>query len=150
MNEGDLIIINPNVLHKAISDQSPDCEGILLYFQEGFLAPNRPVRETLTQLFANETISINLSLNERSLFEDLFLKMLQEDRNKNNGYQLALQGYLLQLLVLMGRHVKSGNDCAFEHPSPMHEKVSEIAQFINQNYSDPLSLTSLANRFFIT
>ncbi|MGE5605408.1 MAG: AraC family ligand binding domain-containing protein, partial [Bacteroidota bacterium] len=80
MNEGDLIIINPNVLHKAISDQSPDCEGILLYFQEGFLAPNRPVRETLTQLFANETISINLPLNERSLFEDLFLKMLQEDR----------------------------------------------------------------------
>ncbi|MGE5604474.1 MAG: AraC family transcriptional regulator, partial [Bacteroidota bacterium] len=50
----------------------------------------------------------------------------------------------------MGRHVKSGNNSAFEHPSPMHEKVSEIAQFINQNYSEPLSLTSLANRFFIS
>lgn len=150
MTEGDLIIISPNVLHKAISDQSPDCEGILLYFQEGFLAPNHPLREALSQLFAIETISINLPLNERSLIEDLFFKMLQEDRNKNNGYQLALQGFLLQLLVLLGRHVRSSNDSSFEHPSPMHEKISEIAQFINQNYPEPLSLTSLANRFFIS
>ncbi len=150
MKEGDLILINPNVLHKATSDQSPDCEGILLYFQEEFLAPNRPIHGTLTPLFANETISVNLPINERSLIEDLFLKMLQEDRNKNYGYQLALQGFLLQLLVLLGRHVKNSKATLFEHPSPMHEKVSEIAQFINQNYPEPLSLTSLAGRFFIS
>lgn len=150
MTPGDLIIINPNVLHKAISDQSPDCEGILLYFQEGFLAPNRPVRESLTQLFATETISINLPLNDRSLIEDLFLKMLQEDRTRKEGYQLALQGFLLQLLVLLDRHAKTGSASAFKHPSPIHEKISEIAQFINQNYHEALSLTSLANRFYIS
>ncbi len=150
MTEGDLIIINPNVLHKATSDQSPDCKGILLYFQEGFLAPNHPLWESLAHLFANETISINLPINERSLIEDLFLKMLQEERLKNGGYQLALQGLLLQLLVLLERLVKDSRTAAFVHPSPMHEKMSEIAQYINQNYSEPLSLTSLANRFFIS
>lgn len=150
MTAGDLIIINPDVLHKAISDQSPDCEGILLYFQEGFLAPNCPLRETLPQLFATETISINLPLNDRSLIEDLFFKMLQEDRTRKEGYQLALQGFLLQLLVLLGRHAMSGSDSSFKHPSPIHEKISEIAQFINQNYHEALSLTSLANRFYIS
>lgn len=150
MKEGDLILISPNVLHKAISDESPDCEGILLYFQEWFLAPNHPIRETLKSLFANETIPINLPINERSLIEELFLKMLQEDRLKNDGYQLALQGLLLQFLVILGRHVKDSSVTSFEHPSPMHEKVSEIAQFINRNYPEPLSLTSLAGRFFIS
>ncbi len=150
MTEGDLIIISPNVLHKATSDQSPDCEGVLIYFQEGFLAPNHPIKETLAQLFATETISINLPLNERSLLEDLFLKMLREDRIKNDGYQLALQGFLLQLLVLLGRQVKMSDTSPFEHPSPIHEKTSEIAQFINRNFSEPLSLTSLANRFYIS
>ena len=150
MTEGDLIIINPNVLHKATSDQSPDCEGILLYFQEDFLAPNHPLQETLAHLFANETIAFNLPINGRSLIEDLFLRMLQEGRLKNEGYQLALQGLLLQLLVLLGRKVKVSRSTSFVHPSPMHEKMSEIAQYINQNYSEPLSLTSLANRFFIS
>lgn len=150
MTAGDLIIINPNVLHKATSDQSPNCEGILLYFQEGFLAPNHSVQETLNPLFAGETIFINLPINERSPIEDLFLKMLQEDRNKDAGYQLALQGLLLQLIVILGRHLKASNVPSFEHPSPMHEKISEIAQFINQNYSEALSLTALANRFYIS
>lgn len=150
MTEGDLILINPNVLHKATSDHSPDCEGLLLYFQEGFLAPNHPIRTMLMPLFANETISINLPINKRSLIEDLFFKMLQEDRIKNDGYPLTLQGLLLQLLVALDRHVKDNSVTSFEHPSPMHEKISEIARYINQNYPEPLSLTSLAGRFYIS
>lgn len=151
VKEGDLILISPNVLHKATSYQSSDCEGILIYFQEGFLNPNHPLREELPLLFANESISLKLPLQQRLIVEELFLKMLQEERTKKAGYHLALQGLLLQLLVLLNRDVNNNHrESFFEHPSPMHEKISEIARFINQNYQEPISLTSLAERFFIS
>jgi AraC-like DNA-binding protein len=150
MKEGDLILINPNALHKATSNETLDCEGILIYFYEDYLAPNRPVREILAPLFKNETISVSLDINERALIDELFLKMLQEFRIKNTGFELALQALLLQLLIFLCRNIKGRNITAYEHLSPMHEKVSEIARYINKHYPEPLSLTSLADLFYIS
>ncbi len=147
---GDLILIGPNVLHNAISDEAPDCEGILLHFQEGFLVPNRPIRQTLAPLFEREPIAISFSINEQALVEALFLTMLQEEQSKPIGYELALQSALLQLLVFLDRYIVNHQIAAFEHPSPVHEKVSEIAEYINRHYMKPLSLTTLAEHFFIS
>lgn len=146
-----MIVIGPNVLHKAISDESADCEGILLHFQEGFLVPNRPIRQTLTPLFERDYLTISLSVNEQALVEPLFWSMLQEQQSKNIGYELALQSSLLQLLVFLGRLIKNRPDQPFfEHLSLVHQKVSEIVEYINEYYMKPLSLTGLAEHFFIS
>lgn len=150
MEAGDLILIGPNVFHKAISVESPDCEGILIYFQEGFLRPNKPLREVLLQLFANQTVSCRLDIQERERIETVFQQLLAENRQKNPGYSLALQAFLLQLLVGLDRYLDDSRASGLKHPSPMHEKVSEIVKYINQNYQESLSLTTVAGKFFLS
>ena len=150
VKEGDLFLIHPNVLHKATSNEALNCEGILLYFIEKRLSPVRSIREILTPLFQSETIAFSLSLNARAFVDELFSKMLQEYQNKNNEYLLAIQAYVLELLIFLSRNIKESQASSFEHPSPMHEKVSDIAGYINQHYSEALSLNFLANHFYIS
>jgi YesN/AraC family two-component response regulator len=150
MKEGDLIFIQPNILHRATSEGYPDCEGVLLYFHEQFLDSGRSLSSILTNLFANENIYIQLSLSERARVEELFSQMLQEFQQKQTGYTLALQSLSLQLLIFLCRYLESHQAVAVEHPSPMHEKVSEIARYINAHYSEDLSLELLAQQFYIS
>jgi YesN/AraC family two-component response regulator len=82
--------------------------------------------------------------------EELFTQMLQEFQKKDTGYLLSLQAFSLQLLIFIGRYLESHQTVSFEHPSPMHEKVSEIARYINNHYMDALSLETLARHFYIS
>ena len=150
MTAGDLIIINPNVIHNATSEGLSDGEGTLLYFQEEFLSPNYPLREELQPMFLNANIYLTLSRNAQAFIEEHFSKMLQEALSKKTGHQLALQSLLLHLLVFICRYVENYDTTTIEHPSPMHKKVSEIVRYINAHYMEELSLNYLANHFYIS
>ncbi len=150
VKEGDLILIHPNVLHKATSNEALNCEGVLLYFLEKQLSPGQPIREILKPLFQNETVAFSLSLSARAFVDELFSKMLGEYRTMNNEYFLAMQAYVLELLIFLSRNSKQSPSASFEHPSPIHEKVSDIAAYINQHYAQALSLNFLAGHFYIS
>ncbi|HOP73454.1 MAG TPA: AraC family transcriptional regulator [Bacillota bacterium] len=143
---GDLCLIHPNVLHRATSEDSPECEGILLYFHESFLSPNQPLGE----LLSIDDVYVTLPIYERTVVEELFQKMLHDFETHESGFTLNLQGLTLQLLVLLGRCVKKHQTEQIHYPSPMHQKVSEIARYINHHYQEDLSLESLAHQFYIS
>lgn len=143
---GDLCLIHPNVLHRATSEDYPECEGILLYFRESFLSPNQPLQELLTI----DDIYVTLPIYERTVVEELFLKMLHEYENREIGFAVNLQGLTLQLLVFLGRYLKKHQTEHVHFPSPMHQKVSEIARYINHHYQEDLSLESLSHQFYIS
>lgn len=147
--DGDLILISPHTLHKAINPDSSGCDGILLYFDEYFLSPTGPLSD-LAPLFDQEHITINLPANERSYFEQQFFQILREVRLQNEGYELMVQSLLLQQLVFLCRHIRHNQIKPLAHLSLMHEKVSEIVRYINRHYKEPLSLTSLAEQFYIS
>jgi transcriptional regulator GlxA family with amidase domain len=58
-----------------------------------------------------------------------------------------LQSYLLQLLVYCIRQPADNSTLHTAHPSPMHQKISEIVRYINQNYPEPLTLPYVATQF---
>jgi AraC-like DNA-binding protein len=147
---GDVILISPTTLHKAINTNSTGCDGILLFFSETFLAATCPMKQFLAPLFDQEQLVINLPPNERNYFEQLFFKMLREVRLQNDGFELAVQALLLQTLVYLCRHIGQNQIKPFDNPSPIHEKVTEIVRFINRHYSEALSLTFLADHFYIS
>lgn len=150
VKDGDLVLISHNTLHKAINPDISECEGILLYFDVSFISPTCDIKQHLSPLFDQEHTIISLPVNERSFFEQLFYKILREVRLQNDGFELAVQSLLLQQLVYLCRHIKHNQIKPFDHPSPMHEKVSEIVRYINRHFREPLSLTSLSEHFYIS
>lgn len=144
---GDLLIIPPNTIHKAVNDEKDDCEGILLYY-------NNPIinLEKYLPLFSDSKSlhQFSLALQDRSFVEELLLKMINETYHRQEGSSLLKQSLAIQLFVFLERYIKHNDPTPFEHPSPMHEKISEIALYINANYAEDLSLETLAEHFFIS
>ncbi|TCL65332.1 AraC-like protein [Hydrogenispora ethanolica] len=151
VTKGDLIFIDQYELHKTTDTGVPDHERVLIYFTEDFIMTRGGMLpEILTLLFKNGNPLVRLSLSGRNFVEDLFRKMLQEAQVKGTGYEMAFQALLMQFLVYMARYLEQNQTNIFDHPSPMHQKVSEVAQYINGHYSETLTLTFLSKRFFIS
>lgn len=150
MKVGDIVLISPNILHRAIDAGHQECEGILLYFHEDYLANACTINQTFLKLFENEYLLISLPINERDYIEEIFKNMLQELQTENTGYELLLYNGLIQILVFLLRYIKQNNTRIFDYPSPIHEKISEIVRYINSHYMEPLSLTSLADSYYIS
>jgi YesN/AraC family two-component response regulator len=150
MNVGDIVLISPNVLHRAIDAGHQECEGILMYFHEDYLAKACPDNNVFTKLFESEYLLINLPLIEHDYIDGILKNMLMEIQTQNTGYELMLYVGLIQVLVFLFRYVRQNSTRTFDYPSPIHEKISEIVRYINSHYMEDLSLTSLADSYYIS
>lgn len=150
VKKGDLVLIGPRILHKTMDTGVADHQRILIYFQENFITAISPdLSVLLNEVFTDQPL-IRLSISGQNHLENLFQQMGNEIREPNVGAETMLQAYLLQLLVNAVRYRRQHQTQAFEHLSPMHKKISEIVQYINENYAEPLNLTAIAGRFFIS
>lgn len=151
IKEGDLVLIQPNILHKTTNSDLPEHERIIVNFDRAFLsAPNAALVNSIYPSLQNEYIIINLSVNNRIYVEDSLNKILEEVQQKGIGYELYCETLILQLLIFCSRFLEQNSVKPLMHPSPVHEKISEVVQFINEQYSRDLSLHYLADKFYIS
>lgn len=147
---GTLVIINEYDLHKTTDAGSEDHVRILINFTKNYFAASPHVNELLIKLFTKNNFVIPFSPADRQYVEALLYKMTHEVQNKAIGFEVSLQALLMELLVYAVRYIEENRNHKLEHPSPMHEKISEIVQYINNNYNSPLCLPSVSKKFFIS
>lgn len=151
IREGDLVLIKPNILHKTTNSDLPEHERIIINFDEDFLVTSKvSFLNSIHPNFNNEYVIINLSVNHRIYVEDTLNKILQEVQQKHIGFELYCQTLILQLFIFCSRFLEENSVRPLVHPSPIHEKISEIVQFINEQYAKDLSLHYLADKFYIS
>lgn len=150
INEGDLVIIAPNVLHKAVNTDKPGCQKMNIYFDEHLGNLKYPISEVLPALLKDEKIIISLNINGRVLIEELFNKIIQEIGIKKTGYEMSVQALLVESLVALCRYIEDNPAMPAANQSSMHEKVTEIVQYINEHYMEQISLSSIAEQFYIS
>jgi YesN/AraC family two-component response regulator len=149
VRQGDLVLIGPQTLHKTTATGPQNHERILIYFNHEFaFSQSQDFSETITTLFAVHPL-IRFEPDGQSRIESLLCQMCHEIAQRQSGFAPMLQAQLLQLLVLCLRR-QPVNANGAEHPSPMHQKISEIVRYINQNYPEPLALPLVADRFAIS
>lgn len=149
VKKGDLVLINPDDLHKTIDTGVPNHERVLLKFSKEFIsADNSALAELLIPLF--EVNVIHFTLPAQSLVEDLLRKMFQEIETRKNGFELSLQSLLIQLLVFAKRYLEVNPPATLDHPSPVHRKISEIVQYLNGHYPEAVTLAKVSKQFFIS
>ncbi len=149
IKKGDLVLINNYDLHKTIDTGVPNHERILIKFSKEFIStPDSHVDEIMKSLFSFNLI--HFSIKAQSMAEDILQKMFQEVDAKKTGFEISLQSLLMQLLVFSVRYVEDNPTHIPEHPTPIHQKVSEIVQYINQHYAEQISLSSISKLFFVS
>ena len=147
---GNLVLINKNDLHKTIDAGTEAHTRTLINFDKNFILPSLHMDNLINELFTENNRVIPFLPVDRQYIESCFDRMAYEIEHKSIGFEISLQLILMELLVYARRYMEDYPTPTPANPSPMHKKVSEIAQYVNDNYSAPLSLSSVSQKFFIS
>jgi AraC-like DNA-binding protein len=148
LGAGEIVFIDKHELHKTSDTGTPDHERILLHFHEDFLKIFQ--EPLLFHPFRTNSRVIKLDTKERQLTENILKQLLKEQSGKAPGYQTSIQTLLVQILIRAGRWVYEQPTSDFVYSTPLHKKISEIVDFINEQYKNPISLKSAAAAHFIS
>lgn len=129
----DMIIVNPNVYHHEDSTGSEPLEYVVLGVDKLTFSLNGEENDFLYQSFEKDNDDVQYYIYQ----------MLYESEIKKVGYAAMCQK-LLELLIL--KVVRSMQLDLSNNPLQKHIKreIKTICQYIDQNYSDNLTLESLA------
>lgn len=150
IRKGHLIFINENELHRISDTEIPDYKRILLYFRKPFLAGHPYIERLMNYLARNPCWVLSLTVREQLFIEKIFGEMTEEITGEQIGYEASLQGLLLRLLAFIARHLESYDGEAYISNRPRHKKVAGIIRYLQENYMRPLSVTQLAEHFYIS
>ncbi|OXM85442.1 AraC family transcriptional regulator [Paenibacillus rigui] len=151
INEGDVIIISPNILHRTTNTEMPKHERLIVNIHESYMASvNGSYKDILQPLFESEYLIVKCSLQDRLSIEVLTNRIMLEIQDQKPGFEMYAQTLVIQLLIICCRHVKQYSMEALESPSPMHERISEVVRYINTHYMQELSLPLLAEKFYVS
>lgn len=152
VKKGDLVLVNTNVLHKTVDGFSDTHERILIEFNrnffDGFLENN--VDLEFLNAFQKDCNLMRLEESEKKLIESCFFKLIQESKENSINNNISFKVFFLELLVIINKIHAKKNNAIFEHPSKLHERISEIIAYMNLNYMRDIGLDYVAGEFFIS
>ncbi|MCI3920853.1 AraC family transcriptional regulator [Paenibacillus sp. TRM 82003] len=142
---GELVVVRPHELHRTSSAEACEYERIIVHYAPTFLpgGGRGGEAEGMSPFVAFEP-------EERETVEATLRAMIRESEAKREGYVDFLRLLLLQLLLLVRRAKATYPELRLQEAPPLHQKVSEVAAFINDHYHEPLTLRAAAERFHIS
>lgn len=151
LQKGDMVVVPPYELHKNVRMESGRYEGVLLYFSSTFLFDGEEILKRAVECLADSSSRLfRLDKCEQKNVESILEKMRYEYKGKQPGRRLFLRTLLCQWLIFLYRKLVSDGSPVFPHISSLHQKVSEIAQYIERHYAEPLSLGAISRHFSIS
>ena len=152
VKKGSLVLINKNILHKTLDAADPAHERILISFNDKYLY--NLIEEindiNLYFVFKNNQYLLTPSIEKQLWLENFLFKMIRENKQKKVGFKSCLKSMLIQLLIFINRLSKTNQNLDIEHPDPTSAKISEIANYIKNNYQQELKLKTVAEKFNLT
>ena len=151
ITKGTLVFINMNELHRTTSVDVPEYERILINFKNSFISELLPgMSIDLLQCFKHSSNAFKLNVNEQAYVENLLNRMINEDKKKGFGYDVSVKTMLMELLLLIARHIHQNPADEFYNQNPLHKKVSDIVSYMNSNYRESISLHTLSKTFYMS
>lgn len=155
LTPGDILLIQPMQLHQPVFDErTGSYERIVLWLDRNFLDQFGLEEENLSACFhsARPGYAGLLRPDEhiRQMLQYLLELLLQEQSQSSReyGHRISCLSYLALILSQLCR--LSSQEPPEVEASNVSKAVYDVLEYINENYSENLSLDTLANRFFIS
>ncbi|UUZ79615.1 AraC family transcriptional regulator [Paenibacillus sp. P26] len=145
------MFINKQDVHKTSDVGEPGHERIVINFSDRFLGKDHPLYSpSLYAAFQHPSHVFRLKLQEQTFVQSIMNKLAKELSEQPTGYETYVKLLLMELLLFAGRCAERSDTAAFEHASPLHKKISEIVQYINGRFHEPMTLAGLSERFYMS
>ena len=151
---GDILLISPRELHQiCIRPEMSAYERYVLWIDPKLLSQHSTELTDLTKnLDPNRPSHSNLlrtKPEQASHLQRLFDQLWQESGSAGYGADLLQQSLLIQLLVTINR--LAGKDVgSLGEQTHSSKAVSEVVDYVNLHYSEPLSLEQLAELVYVS
>ncbi len=151
---GDLLLISPRELHQiCIRPEMSTYERYVLWVDPQLLSKYSTALSDLTRNLdpngANRSNLIRMTPEEHSRLLRLFEQLWQESGSDSYGSDLLRESLLIQLLVQINRLSDRAHE-SYEELSGSSRAVYEVVAYINEHYSQPLSLEGLAELVYVS
>ncbi len=144
VEEGDIIIINPDEIHYE-SPLSIDKLNLLFFVGITNFQFKNNKEDTL---FKNEMPIIKTSLPSRKKFTDLIDNIYLENQQQQTGKAFMLQAYLTQFLLLIIREKQK--ELPYEELSKSKSIAKELKNYFYNHYNEKISLEKIAKKLYIS
>jgi AraC-like DNA-binding protein len=152
IEKGDLVFIPKYDLHRTLNGGTPTHERMVLNFKESFLESffGKNTDLNLLSPFGKEIPTLKLNAEDRLFIEGLLHRMTKELKEQSPGYVVYLKALTIELLLFLMRSIDKYEMSVSTFDSPLHQKISEIANYIHDHYMQPLTLAHLSRQFYIS
>ena len=151
---GDILLISPMELHQPmLGRENRDYERIVLWIDPKYIQQYTDLGFNLTGCFdttdPRHTNLLRPDSASRQMLIYLLEQLLEESDSREYAAELQAQTYLVQVLVKLNRMAEQ-----FSRPCERKDRsdsvVVDVLSYINQHYSEDLTLDVLANKFFVS
>lgn len=144
INQYDIVLFKPNVLHRN-SGGSIHARTVL-YFTENLLKQYFTPQAIKLMLPCFDEEIMSLSRDTFMLIKELLIKI--ENQNINN-IDNCIFAYISSILLLLNENKESFIP-RLTPESSLSKKIAPILSYIGKNYKSIMSISDIANEFFIT
>lgn len=149
VSPGNLVVIHSDEVHKVCAVGTEGHTRIVTNFSEEMILSAKSVGEfNLFDCFERRIHVVNTPMRKRPLLESIFKRLL-EIKDENDSFNILKRKLLLTELLLYA------NECMSLQQEPEYGRVKnqlieDIQQFITENYTQELNLTTIASNFYIS
>lgn len=153
---GSLVLIDANEIHKTGNIDSHHHERIVMYFDCSFLESLYPniLELNLLSCFKSKYRVLPLSFKYKNNMETILGKLLavynSSDNYEEPRKRFYLQLLLSELLLLINEFIGELKAEEYHYSQFMHPKVSQVIEYINDHYYEPISLVDMAEKFYMS
>lgn len=150
---GQMLIINPRELHQVyIQSNAAPYERYMLWIAPGLLQSLSSDQTDLCRCFdmsrPNYGNLLHLSAEQQRTIPAMMEALLHEQEQPAYGSDLLRQNLLTELMVHINR--LANLPATVMEDAGGETVVAQVINYINTHYHEPLSLDSLAERFFVS
>ena len=150
IKEGDLVTVAPYDIHSTTTADKGFFDRVLISLDKSYLSgADSGVFGDVFAFVERGSRVVELSLKERAEVELLLEGMLKEQQFPTPDSDAYIKSALLRLVLLLNRK----NEKVEKESPEMSERtllVSRVSAAVNSRFSEKLSLTSLAEEFFVS
>lgn len=152
IEKGDLVLIPKYTLHRTLRGEGTYHQRLVFNFTDLFLAESWSSQSTFNLLrpFQKKVPTLRLRDDDRRYLEALFYRAIAELKEQAPGSDLALKAITLEALVHIARCSDKYEEAEISFETPLHQKISEIARYVQNHYAEPLTLARLSETFYIS
>ena len=137
LNEGDLVLIPPYVIHRTAYVEDGQFERLLITFTLDFVEKSED--DALFNCFNRYLIK------KADVYKNLLNSIESEYNNKDEFTDELIKNYITTLLIKLSRTTEKSR---FEVKAPSF--IQKITEYITENYSTEITLDALADRFSVS